>query len=1067
MKNTSDDPRSRTDTLKHNNSIETNGTETPEAKKHMKNQFMKHHFHKPNNILSNWFRAWMACPLIIFASTFSCLSKSTEYPSDAYTRPDADSLPVFETLCGVQPGLSNPLERARKFSKHRFELIEKNGRSAAEWEFQFDHLPVPPAILTIEERLSRIPGKVEVTVENRGNTPIEVACQIGEVSWWSDVRRKPENGHTVGVPAILPGESKQVMFTFDAESRVQSLRQPVTLSLFVRDPKPSQTYRVVLSDLTVHYPPDSRKASLPPETKGTAGKEIQFPIEAEGVKAGESLDLQLQDGRWVLWRVRLTEGEVESLAKDRKVTIKRTVPPHLPGRKYSLSLTGPQGRFTSASAALAVENRNRPGFPEMKVKQKGGLPTFFKNGKPMDWSGYATFDFHPGNVTQFGRHGANTFALVANAGKHVHNVNRPTWQDDGSFDFRELDEFATLAMSANPDANLLIRVSLSLPPKWFQKHLDSRVVVRDGDKEVIWEETGGIVPSFVSEAWRKQQAENLRRLIDYIRSQPWADRVAGFYLMGGVTEEWFAWGCNDKLNGDYSPVQQEAFRSWCGRRGLDVGGMPAPGESMARGVDFFPDTAAGRRASAYQQFINETTADTLNLFIDEAKKAAPHSLVGVFYGYVIQCAGEPRQSWSGQLLVRRLLENPNLDFLAGVPLHNFRTIPDALEAAFLSQGGATGSVQLAGKSYVDENDLFSWLHGGVWHTLFDSSNPRAGAITMHRRVLADDVVNGISRYWYSLLASWHDDEALQREFALEHRIQSESLSWDRTPCPEIALLVDDTSFAWITPFSNYFRYCNPEFVYALAKTGSSVRVYLLSDADRLPSSVKFVVVSNAVAARPADLAKLSALLEKGGRTILVTGPIGLINPETQARDFMAPARILGLPLEVKDGAQAGVLKEVSSSIVLVDMTKIPDWARSSGMDTGGTVSPFTISTQPGWAVYSSESKLSAGAERPLKDGGKLLWAALPVNNIEVLRKLVETSGAYCYAPTGYVVNAAAGVVSVTAPRKGSVTLRFPQNARWKDVLDASEYSGAEFPCDFTKGQTRIFVRAQAEVTKDK
>ena len=73
------------------------------------------------------------------------------------------------------------------------------------------------------------------------------------------------------------------------------------------------------------------------------------------MKAGERLDLQVQDGRWVLWRVRLTEGEVESLAKDRKVTIKRTVPPHLPGRKYSLSLTGPQGRFSSASAALAVE----------------------------------------------------------------------------------------------------------------------------------------------------------------------------------------------------------------------------------------------------------------------------------------------------------------------------------------------------------------------------------------------------------------------------------------------------------------------------------------------------------------------------------------------------------------------------------------------------------------------------------------------------------------------------------------------------------------------------------------
>jgi len=86
------------------------------------------------------------------------------------------------------------------------------------------------------------------------------------------------------------------------------------------------------------------------------------------------------------------------------------------------------------------------------------------------------------------------------------------------------------------------------------------------------------------------------------------------------------------------------------------------------------------------------------------------------------------------------------------------------------------------------------------------------------------------------------------------------------------------------------------------------------------------------------------------------------------------------------------------------------------------------------------------------------------------RSATETGGnlgSLLLCPNGYVVNAAAGVVSVTVPRKGSVTLKFPQNAKWKDVLDASEYSGAEFPCDFRKGQTRIFVRTQAEVTKVK
>lgn len=984
-------------------------------------------------------------------------AEKPSYPSDAYVRPDEDDLPVFETLCGVQPGISNPIERAKSFLTHRFELVERKGKSAAEWEFQFAQLPIPSTTLVIDERLNRIPQQVEAEVENLGSTPVEIACQVAEVSWWTDTSRKPRSTHALGAPAILPGGSQRVVFTFDSES-TRALSQPVTLAFFVREPQPGKTYRMAFSHLKVRYTADRREASIQAEKSAKAGKETRFQIDAKGVKSGEPLDLQVQDGRWVLWRIRLTDDEIGTLSKNQRATIVRVVPPRLPGRQYSLSLVGTNGRLTSAPASFSVVNAARSGLPEMKVKQANGLPTFFKNGAPLAWSGYATFDFSPGNVTEFGENGANLFLLVTNAGRHVHNVTWPTWQNDGSFDFRQLDEYAALALSANADANLLIRVSLSLPPKWLGQHPDSKAVVRQGDKEVAWEETGGRAATFVSEAWRKQQAENLHKLIDHVRAQPWADRVIGFVLMGGVTEEWFAWASNDRLASDYSPIQQAAFRRWRESRGYVVAGVPSPEDRAFRGADFYPDTEAGRAAAAYQQFINESTTETVNYFVDEAKKYAPQSLVGAFFGYVLQLAGEPRQSLAGQLMQRKLLDNPNLDFLAGVPLHNFRTVPDALAAAFVSQGGATGSVQLAGKSYVNENDLFSWLHGGLWHTLFKPSNPREGAITMHRRILADDVVNGISRYWYSLLSSWHHDAELQREFAFEHGIQAESLSWDRTPHPEIALVVDDTSFAWITPFSNYFRYCNPEFIYALSKTGSSARVYLLSDLDRLPESVKFVVVSNAVAPKPADLAKLSALLDKGGRTILVTGPVGLINPETQARDPQAPAKILGLPLEVRNGAQIGLLKDVASGMTLTDMTKTPAWALSIGMEAGGTVNPFTVSTEPGWAVYGSDSQAYAGAERPLPDGGKLWWSALPVSNVEVLRRLVEASGAHCYAPLNYVAHAAVGVVSVTAPREGSVTLSFKQKANWKDVLDGSEYSGKEIPCSFAQGQTRIFVR---------
>jgi hypothetical protein len=103
----------------------------------------------------------------------------------------------------------------------------------------------------------------------------------------------------------------------------------------------------------------------------------------------------------------------------------------------------------------------------------------------------------------------------------------------------------------------------------------------------------------------------------------------------------------------------------------------------------------------------------------------------------------------------------------------------------------------------------------------------------------------------------------------------------------------------------------------------------------------------------------------------------------------------------------------------------------------------------------------------LKPSGRLIWSALPLTNIRAVREFVVSSGARCYAPEGYVVNAAKGVVSVTAPVAGTVKLEFPGDGRWTDAFDGSTYTGGTFKCTFAKGQTRLFVRTQAEVAKHK
>jgi alpha-glucosidase (family GH31 glycosyl hydrolase) len=48
---------------------------------------------------------------------------------------------------------------------------------------------------------------------------------------------------------------------------------------------------------------------------------------------------------------------------------------------------------------------------------------------------------------------------------------------------------------------------------------------------------------------------------------------------------------------------------------------------------------------------------------------------------------------------------------------------------------------------------------------------------------------------------------------------------------------------------------------------------------------------------------------------------------------------------------------------------------------------------------------------------------------------------------------------------GTVMLEFPGDGRWTDAFDGSTYTGGTFKCTFAKGQTRLFVRDQAEATK--
>lgn len=683
-----------------------------------------------------------------------------------------------------------------------------------------------------------------------------------------------------------------------------------------------------------------------------------------------------------------------------------------------------------------------------------GRPTFFVNGEPFTWGGYASyFNISPAAKQEFADSGACLFHLLCAPGRHYHNVSAPTWLGGGRWSFGEVDQWAAAVLQANPDAKLIVRLALGMPPFWFDRHPDSEAHIQTQDGKILpWQETSSQVATIASDTWRREQAIALRRLIRYIASRPWASQVIGFNLGGGTTEEWFAWACNDNLLtevayfSDYSPDSQRAFSSWCARQDLPWRNIPPVSARKRAGHEYFGEDASGRQAFAYNRFANEQTARSLCYFARVVKQATQgRSLTGAFFGYVVLLTGEARQSNSGQFGLRIALDSPDIDYISGVPQHLLRQL---VHTGYAGQPTAVDSVLAHGKQYVDDNDLFSWLHEGHWHTTYGDPDPRYAAIEMHRRWMAAEAVRGNPWEWFSLSPTWHHDTTLMREYGLEARLQRQSLSLDRTPVEEVAFVVDDHSFASLTPTA-HAHYAHQLLLGALGRTGAPLGVWLLSDIDRLPDRIRFVVVVNAQAARTVDLQRLQRCLQQGGRTVMVVGMPGLIDGRTGEWTPDRVSDLLQMPIRI-DTEPGPARASLTSDGLVVALIQ-------DGKEVSERWAPRACLDGDGWLKY--DDGRIAGSLRDLPNGGRLIWCGVPPFGSERwLRTLLQSAGVHCYAPAPCSVHASLELTAITSvyPDARTIELTWPHPVQIVDLFSRWRGAGQTISCPFDRGQTRLF-----------
>ena len=417
------------------------------------------------------------------------------------------------------------------------------------------------------------------------------------------------------------------------------------------------------------------------------------------------------------------------------------------------------------------------------VRPHRGRPALFVNGEPATGLTYMTYNTgdSTGRAWMSYQSMTENFAIFEGLGVRIMSFTATCdshlWPDQAPavclgpdrYDYSDFDARIGSVAEAASQSWLLPRVYVLPPPWWCEQHPDELVRFnRPGGQPSPGLADGRPVPSFASIAWREFAAENLVRFVRHIQAGPWADRVLGYHIASGITEEWIWWGSAEGNFPDYSPAMQRGFRDFLTRRyGTDAAFQAAwrrhdvtlasvevpPLErrvriegGQIRNVETHQDVAD------YILCHSDVVAQTLCHFAGAVKSALESPrLVIAFYGYMANFGHQAYLAHNaGHLALSRVLECGDIDGLTSPSTYTHRGIDDGC-SSFMDP---VESVVLHGKLWFDENDYCT--HLPAYRPAFGATRCSADTICVQRRQFGAVLQYATAKWWFDQGGNWYD-----------------------------------------------------------------------------------------------------------------------------------------------------------------------------------------------------------------------------------------------------------------------------------------------------------------------
>lgn len=702
------------------------------------------------------------------------------------------------------------------------------------------------------------------------------------------------------------------------------------------------------------------------------------------------------------------------------------------------------------------------------VEKINGVPRIHKDGKaitPRIFAGNILYGggrkriIKPGCREQV-RYAADTGIVIVSPEVRPFYVDVPKSRE-------YLLEACRKVLELDPRIYLLPRISFTNDmcdmPSWALEN--GMLNSMEGDVAIV--DNGQRHPSVTNPRFRAAMVKAMADTIEVLEKN-YGDRIAGYQIGGLKVAEWQYLNFENIFSG-YDIGTRNAFRAFLKKKyrteaelakawgtpsiTFDTVVVPTNKERIGKIGCAFREPVSSQKMIDFDFFRNQDIADVIGEIAQVIrKKCGKTRLICAFYGYVFECSATATgPATVGHLALRSLLDNPDIDLLAGP----FSYMLQAREPGGSSVVHTTGeSITEAGKIWINEDD-----YGTLIAKEQKNSNTSERFVQTwedvyikYRSHLAVVYARNYGIWYYDHHGtSWYDYEPLWKEIARMAKVEEQIVP---NPCPyqpEVALLLDEDSFKYANSTRetrHIFRGITYNVRDLVSRASVSWGGYLLADVLRGGVDSKLDIHAFTLAL---DGVKRKALQERAMRigSIWCWAP-GYINLDDGRFSLKAMQELTGFRFKELPALKSLAVKSTISAQKLIPA--IPEC-----YGEGRAVSSFTVVPQKNDLVLACymENNLPAVVFRPgTEKYAPALYCGTNTLPQALIRFMAQQSGVHVFCPRDLHINSNADLLCVTAPADGEYLINSGKSGVWTDRLTGKHYeNGLKLKLQLLRGDT--------------